>query len=88
MTATKKLHNVLEQRWKAAGQPPSATEQCLWDMQRVIDGSSYSRSLTDIMTEGVELLEAWIEDGDPATEEETAVIAQSKANIEAMSSLF
>lgn len=88
MTAIKNLHNALEKRWKSAGQPPSATEQCLWDMQRVIDGSSYNRPLKEILTEGVELLEAWIKDGDPASEEEVAVIAESKANIDSISSIF
>jgi hypothetical protein len=85
MTATKLLHQALEARWKAAGEPPSATEQCLWDMEREIDDIERRRLLKDVLAEGVDLLEAWIESGDPVTEAESAALAQAKSDIAGMS---
>lgn len=72
------LHAALEKRWAAAGKPAGATEMSLWDMERVIDNIPQQLSAQEILTEGVELLEAWIENDKPSTEEAAAIAFAQK----------
>jgi hypothetical protein len=78
------LHDALEARWKAAGKPPSATEQSLWAMERIIDDLEGQQSLDFVYAEGVDLLEAWIEAGDTAVESELAVLQKVKAELQSL----
>lgn len=70
----KAMHDVFEARWKAAGSPDGATELCLWDMQRIIDNLPNQRQVNDVLVEAAELLEAWVDIGQPATASEKKLI--------------
>lgn len=72
------VHDALEARWKKAGSPVHGTEPCLWDMERYIDGLEQNRTPEDVLAEATELLEDWIDCGNPATTEEAAAIRRAK----------
>lgn len=72
------MHDALEARWKKAGQPAHASELCLWAMARHVDGLDQHSDLDVVLDEAVDLLEGWIECGEPATSSELEAIAKVK----------
>lgn len=81
--ATLNLYRALRARWVAAGKPGCATEMCLWEMERLLSyADKTGHSFKETLTEGIELLEAWIEDGGEQTEAERIALEMAKKFIE------
>jgi hypothetical protein len=55
------LHAEIERCWVAAGKPAGSTEMCLWEMTRHIDNAGQTMSGEDLLSEGIDLLDAWID---------------------------
>lgn len=60
-TAIELLHAEVESHWSAAGSPPGSTEMWLWEMTRHIDKNEPTLPEEEVLREGIELLDAWID---------------------------
>jgi hypothetical protein len=72
------VHDALEKRWKDAGSPAHGTETALWDMERVLRGLAYTRTVKAIFAEGVELLGEWLDCAESVTQDEQGVLSAGK----------
>ncbi|VWC79186.1 hypothetical protein BLA39750_01070 [Burkholderia lata] len=83
-----KVVDLLEKRWEKAGSPGCAVELVLAQVCRLREDETPDdgSSVASLFREATELLEAWIADGDPASEEETGILNEVRQEGDAIAS--
>jgi hypothetical protein len=75
------MHDVLQQRWKAAGSPVHATEMLLADLQGEMTSPGPTSNARQLLSEAVDYLRDWVTCGskEVSPAEQYAVEAAMKA---------
>lgn len=72
------LHDLLKERWDAAGKPTGLTEVCLVKMKRLIDGTPKGSDTFRAMNDALSRFDEWFDCGEPPTPAELVVIEAAR----------